>query len=206
MSSWVEGVSAEDLTHKNIINLWAEILARSPEAFDSKYAAAIDIFKKIGAEEAELLSALRSWFDPQEGFFQHHRIANENEKTLRQYLILNELPHTDDFSGSESKDKLREFENKMPRLHVSFIETISVYAAKQGMYRKFVKSKKSDVVNILIKEGILERKDISQKLAFSTLTLTYIQITDFGMTILDIIFPKDHPVRVDPRLQEWALM
>lgn len=205
LSTWVEGVANEDLNEENIIELWSEILARSPTKFDSRYAVAMSIFRNIGAPEAELMSKLRSWFDPTHGYFQYHRISEENETRILDFLHGNKFQGVTDFMEKRIRIKLHRWEQSMPRLDVGLIETISLHSEK-GTYRKFVTRKKTNVVNVLIYEGILERRELSASFHSNKISTTYLQVTDFGLSLLEIIFPDNHPVRQKPTLQEWGLI
>jgi hypothetical protein len=58
LAPWLEGASLEDDGKNDISEIWARLLATSPEEFSAEYAYFIDILRKIGAEDARTLIAL----------------------------------------------------------------------------------------------------------------------------------------------------
>lgn len=58
LSPWIEGASQEDLGSENILELWATLLAMAPNEVDTTLLALVDLCKRIGPTEAQLISQL----------------------------------------------------------------------------------------------------------------------------------------------------
>jgi hypothetical protein len=66
LAPWIEGVSQEDMSSENIGELWAQLLSRSPDKFDSMFAASVDVLSRLGPGEARELQNIY-----QESFCEH---------------------------------------------------------------------------------------------------------------------------------------
>lgn len=96
LAPWLEGASTEDIDSENLLEVWARILAKSPEEFDASYLRYIEVTKNIGAKEAEFFqSFMGNYVSAQipEGFFKdtglgtksHNRAASENSNFLHKF-------------------------------------------------------------------------------------------------------------------------
>lgn len=58
LARWIEGASLEPDSDENITELWARLLARSPEEFSAIHVLCMDILGKLGATEARIFQSI----------------------------------------------------------------------------------------------------------------------------------------------------
>ena len=81
LAPWLEGASTEDLGTENLLELWARILAKSPEEVDAAFLRYIDITKNIGPKEAEFFQEFMGHYvstQIPEGFFSDTSLGTKN--------------------------------------------------------------------------------------------------------------------------------
>lgn len=192
LAPWIEGASSEDPDGNNITELWARILAASPEHFDSKVATFIDIATRIGPEEDRLLRSLADSADLSQGFFQHFTFSAKNEEKITQYLADSAESSGDQTAPDFASRLARELDARRPSLWVGLVMFVTIQQSPAGIFRSLLTDEVKEAADVLVREGIFERRE-SQLVRFSKRTsvrVDYVQATDLGIGLLRSVYPK----------------
>jgi hypothetical protein len=155
LTPWLEGASSEDLHGDNIIELWARILAASPEQFDSSIVAFIDVCRHIGPKEATLIPKLIQAEVYLEDGFSDSIEALSMDKVIGTFAQSMVLGHTK--NEKIDFDRLQKSYDEWPiRIDGIIITQVFAHSGGAGTYRDTIDRDVALSLQILAREGFAE--------------------------------------------------
>lgn len=191
LGPWLEHASMEDSGPENISDVWAGVLARAPEKFDSNVAAVIDVCSRIGASEVNLLNM----------------IVNQSPKLLGPEIV--NFSNRNIFVSNvfDSIEPERHLEVDLESYLEKYISDINlkmilgncfeIEYALDGDIENFdnpqVFSENCHINqrNILFREGIILVNELKRDIGHAILRSAVGELTFFGAKFCRLVFPGD---------------
>jgi len=200
LAPWIEGASFEDTTEENILELWAQILATAPDGFSPVTIAFMEICKRIGPREAQVLGGLVN-FDlytavKSNGDGSVVRFLNLDGITERNSLYISRI-----FSEFLRRNKdLQSCSNRVPmeifslleKRIVGRMESFLVDSNKYGWGRHGVSGSRhgvsEEVLGILEFAGVTHRRELTiTSVDGRKVKATWCEPTSMGLRFFEII-------------------
>lgn len=196
LAPWIEGASAEDLNDENIVELWARVLAASPEDFDSATASFVDICKRIGRSEAKFLTKIinsERYLDNDRSLSIEDMIVDNAIDGFMRATLLGHLDGSDIDKRIDFDRLGRNLEDWPINIPGIVVIRIAAHSGGAGSYRDLLDKQDAISLQILAREGLVAFGERSYSESQNSIAAKYARGTELAYEFARQLYPDGLP-------------